>query len=66
MPFKPLGQFTMRQVLCLFSVLAALLTLTTHLGLLSLPIWLAAVLMWIILSPRPTTKRDDPTCQSID
>ncbi len=45
-------QYTLLQLLSLFTVLAALFTFTAHLGLLSLPVWVAALLIWVILSPR--------------
>lgn len=48
----PQSQFSLLQLLCVMSVLAGLLTFTLHLGLYSVPLWLVALLMWLILSPR--------------
>lgn len=46
------NQFSLLQVLCLFSVIGGLLAFTAHYGVYSWPIWLIALLLWIILNPR--------------
>ena len=48
---KAPAQFTLLNMLCLFTIIAALLALTVHLGVYTVPFWLGAVLMWIILVP---------------
>ena len=54
---QPESQFSLLHLLCVFSVIAGLLAFTTNLGVYSVPLWLIAVLMWLILSPPRRSRR---------
>ena len=51
-PIRPGPQFSLRRLLALLTIPSALFAITAVLGWWSLPFWLAAALMVLILRPR--------------